>query len=111
MKKIFLLLLLVFVIAGCGEKEKSELDKILEEKNYIILDVRTLEEFYNGHLENAINMPYDQIDNSVSFDKNKTILVYCKSGRRSSIAKESLEKLGYTVYDLGAYENIELPKE
>jgi len=56
-------------------------------------------------------MPYDQIDNSVSFDKNKTILVYCKSGRRSSIAKESLEKLGYTVYDLGAYENIELPKE
>ena len=111
MKKILLFLLLGFVIVGCNEKEKSELDKILEQKNYIIVDVRTLEEYTEGHLKNAINLPYDQIDNSILLEKDKKILVYCKSGRRSSIAKETLERLGYSVYDLGAYENIELPKE
>lgn len=63
------------------------------------------------HLADAINIPYDEIDNNIDLDKDKLILVYCMSDTRSSIAYTKLTELGYEVYDLGAYDKIDLPKE
>ena len=68
-------------------------------KDYIILDVRTQEEFDQAHIPGAILIPNDQINDEaehVLIDKNQLILVYCRSGRRSKMAAEELVKLGYT---------------
>ena len=68
------------------------------EKNYVILDVREQEEFDEQHIPGAKLLPYTQIEDKAAEelpDKNQLILVYCRSGRRSKIAAESLAKLGY----------------
>ena len=108
MKKIFLLLVLLLV--GCTtvntyttitqDKAKEMME---EESNYIILDVRTKEEYEEKHIEDAINIPLDEIEKStVLKDKEQIIFVYCQSGRRSKEASEKLVNLGYTnVYDIG----------
>ena len=69
------------------------------ESGYIILDVRTPEEFAEKHIPNAINIPNENIGTdeiSALPDKNQLIMVYCRSGRRSKEAAEKLVKLGYT---------------
>ncbi len=109
MKKIVIILIIIITVCGCSSKDK--LDKIISENNYIIVDVRTEEEYNISHLKDSINIPYDEIDKSIKLDKNKIILVYCKSGTRSKIAYNNLTNLGYKVYDLGSYEEINLPKE
>ena len=105
MKKIIFLLILCLGLCGC--ESKNELEEILTENDYIIVDVRTKEEYEEGHLVDAINIPYDEIDEDINLDKNKTILVYCRSGNRSNIAFNILETLGFDVYDLGAFEEAE----
>lgn len=76
-----------------------------EESDYIILDVRTQEEYAQGHIPNAILIPDYEIEEkaeTVLKDKNQLILVYCRSGRRSKLASEILVKLGYTnIYEFG----------
>lgn len=65
----------------------------------IILDVRTEEEFASGHIKDAVLIPYEEIEakaESVITDKERLILVYCRSGRRSKIAAEKLVESGYT---------------
>ena len=79
--------------------------------NYIIVDVRTKEEYESSHIRGAINIPYDEIDESIELDKSKKILVYCQSGNRSKKAFVSLTNIGYNVYNLGGIEDIDLPKE
>lgn len=112
MKKILFILFISLIITGCSSSEDSlNLDQILEIGNYVIIDVRTEEEYSSGHVMDAINIPYDEIDERLEIDKEKTILVYCQSGNRSSIAYNILKNLGYEVLDLGAYESISLPKE
>ena len=74
-------------------------ERMEENPNVILLDVRTQEEFDEGHIPGAILIPYTEIENKAEAmlpDKDKLILVYCRSGRRSKIAAESLSKLGYT---------------
>lgn len=69
------------------------------EKDYIIIDARTDEEFAEGHIEGAILIPEYEISARAEKelpDKDALILVYCRSGRRSKIASEELVKLGYT---------------
>ena len=69
------------------------------ESNYIILDVRTYEEYNEGHVPGAICIPNETIgseDLSALPDKNQLILVYCRSGNRSKQASEKLVRLGYT---------------
>ena len=124
--KIVLLLLAIsliaFVIMGCskqtgktgGDKSggyqkitpavvKERLDK---GEKLIIVDVRTKEEYDDGHIPNSLLIPYDEIEAKAATllpDKNASIIVYCRSGRRSEIAAKSLVKLGYTnVADMGA---------
>jgi phage shock protein E len=75
----------------------------------LVIDVRTQAEWNNGHVEGAILIPYDVIGKkigAVAKEKSRRIYVYCRSGRRSQIAKEALEKLGYKdVVNLGSYED------
>ena len=69
------------------------------EQNYIILDVRTEEEFSEGHIAGAILIPDYEITEkaeSVLTDKDQQILVYCRSGRRSKNAASQLVELGYS---------------
>jgi len=61
--------------------------------------VREQDEYDSGHIPGAILIPYTEIENKAEEmipDKDELILVYCRSGRRSKIAAESLIKLGYT---------------
>ncbi len=75
----------------------------------LIIDVRTTREWNNGHLEGAVLIPYDQIGErigDVAKDRSQRIYVYCRTGRRSQIAKETLEKLGYKdIVNLGSLED------
>ena len=78
----------------------NEIVKIMEEnENYIILDVRTFEEYNEGHIPNAICIPNETIDKNVVEklpNKEQLILIYCRSGNRSKQATEKLLNLGYT---------------
>ena len=79
-----------------AEEAKQIMDS---EEGYVILDVRTQEEFAQGHIPGAILIPDTQIKaeaEKVLTDKNQLILVYCRSGRRSKLAAEALVELGYT---------------
>lgn len=69
------------------------------EQDYIVIDARTVEEFAEGHIKNAILIPEYEIAKRAEKelpDKDALILVYCRSGRRSKIASEELVNLGYT---------------
>ena len=94
------------IVAEKGEKAMyeqitpEEAKKIMDSgEEHIILDTREQDEFDSGHIPNAILIPYTEIENKAIEmipDKDKLILVYCRSGRRSKIAAEALSKLGYT---------------
>jgi rhodanese-related sulfurtransferase len=81
--------------------------KLLAEKNgAVLLDVRTADEYSGGHIPKAILLPYDAITRESAAKaiplKESTVVVYCRSGRRSAIAVRTLNELGYAnVYDLG----------
>ena len=65
----------------------------------ILLDVRSAEEFAEGHIPGAINIPHEEIDTyleSLSDYKNKPVVVYCRSGRRAKIAMDVLKKHNFT---------------
>ena len=112
MKKLVFLLLAVMLLTACGQdKEKDqgavyvnitaeEAKEIIDsEEGYIILDVRTQEEYDQGHIPGAIVISHEEITEKaedVLTDKEQLILVYCRSGRRSKIAANDLVKLGYT---------------
>lgn len=109
--------LLCIMLSACGndidKNIKSEGENIMYEQitqqeakqimdsgeDFILLDVREQDEFDNGHIPGAILIPYKQIPQkapSMLPDKNKQILIYCRSGRRSKIAAESLSQFAYT---------------
>lgn len=112
MKKNLIILALCLTIVGCGSKQYSnDIEKVMAENEYIVVDVRSAWEYNKGHVVNAINIPYETIDENTNLDKDKVIFVYCQSGGRSAIAFEMLKNLGYTVYDLGGYDSVNLPKE
>ena len=109
MKKIIPFLMALLLLAGCGaQSEEStyrqinveEADAMMEEESgYLILDVRTAEEYSEKHIPGAINIPNETIgteDIPELPDKEQLILVYCRSGNRSKQASEKLVKLGYT---------------
>lgn len=112
MKKL-VFISLVLLLVGCNNKteELTELEKVMKQNEYIIVDVRTKREYNGGHLVGAINIPYDEINEETNLDSDKLILVYCKSGSRSAIAYDTLISLGYDVYNMGAFDEIDLPKE
>ena len=93
-------------ISGVQAKEMMDADS-----SVIVLDVRTEEEYNQGHIEGSILIPNTEIDQRASeklTDKDATILIYCRSGNRSSIAARILVNAGYTnVYDFGGINDWE----
>lgn len=81
------------------------LQKLIKDKAppYILVDVRTPEEFRGGAIPTAVNIPVDQItDKPPTQDKGALIIVYCRSGSRSAMAASMLKRSGYTnVVDFG----------
>ena len=112
MKKLVFLLLVVMMLTACGQDKENdqgaaymnitteEAKQIMDsQEGYIILDVRTQEEYDEGHIPGAIVISHEEIAEKaeeVLTDKEQLILVYCRSGRRSKIAAEALVQLGYT---------------
>ena len=112
MKKLFFLLLAVMLLTACGKDKENDREAVYmnitaeearqimdTEEGYIILDVRTQEEYDQGHIPGAIVITHEEIAEKaegVLTDKDQLILVYCRSGRRSKIAAEALAELGYT---------------
>ena len=112
MKKLVFLLLAVMMLTACGQDKENdqgavfvnitaeEAKQIMDsQEGYIILDVRTQEEYDEGHIPGAIQISHEEIEaraEQVLTDKDQLILVYCRSGRRSKIAAEALAELGYT---------------
>lgn len=110
MKLKLLPLLFLLLLSGCGKNSGTEVDyrqvsmqeaiNIMNtQTGYVILDVRTREEYESAHIPGAICIPNESIGAEPPAqlpDKNQTILVYCRSGNRSKQASEKLAKLGYT---------------
>ena len=111
MKKLTLILMAVMLLTACGQDKENdqgavyvnitaeEAKEIMDiEEGYIILDVRTQEEYDQGHIPGAIVISHEEIEaraEEVLTDKDQLILVYCRSGRRSKLAAEALVELGY----------------
>ena len=111
-KQWILLFLGLLLLTACGAPTKNnqelvylnitaeEAKKLMDsEEGCIILDVRTREEYDQGHIPGAILIPNTEIEAKAADllpDKEQLILVYCRSGRRSKLAAQSLAALGYT---------------
>lgn len=112
---------MMLMLSGCAKNQTQEEEKVKisyqeitqkdakemmdAKEEMIILDVREQEEFAEGHIADAVLLPVGEIlkkAEEVLPDKEKKILVYCRSGRRSKIASQELAELGYTnVYEFG----------
>ena len=115
MKKIVLILITLLFIAGCsspiettgGLMSSQEAFKASQKNTgVLIVDVRTPQEYAEGHIANSINLPLDQLKEVASNklpDKEQSIYVVCRSGNRSSQAQDILESIGYTsITDIGS---------
>ena len=113
MKKMIVLMILflmsLLLLAGCGARQEESAYRqvtmeeaaamMREESGYIILDVRTAEEYSEKHIPGAVNVPDESIGSAgipELPDMGQLILVYCRSGNRSKQAAEKRVKLGYT---------------
>ena len=109
MRKLLSVFLAAILLAGCSAPKETasyrqiSMDEAItmmeEESGYIILDVRTPEEFADKHIPGAVNIPNETITAEEIPElpnKDQLILVYCRSGNRSKQASEKLAALGYT---------------
>lgn len=130
---VFALCIIASLITGCGKSYEQDLDvgelchcnkidncecalkyqtvnyeqakNLIYNGNTFLIDVRSEAEYNSGHIEGAISIPLDKIDD-IEFAKNINLIVYCRSGSRSKSAALKLLDLGYVnVYDLGSMDN------
>ena len=115
MKRIIPILMVLLLLSGCATQSTEKTYRQItmeeavtmmeEETGYIILDVRTAQEYSEKHIPGAINIANESIgteDIPELPDKDQLILVYCRSGNRSKQASEKLVKLGYTnIVEIG----------
>ena len=107
-----------FLLVSCGDKKHNgentakyhkitavESYAMMNEKEVVIVDVRTKSEYNEGHIKGAILIPNETIGKEMPSDlpdKNAIVLLYCRSGRRSREAANKLVEIGYrNVYDFG----------
>ena len=110
MKKILTCMLAALgLTTACGQANYETVDvkgfaELVNDTNVVVLDVRTADEFKEGHLEDAVNIDYKQsdfVEQAVArLPKDRTIAVYCRSGRRSAGAAELLANEGYRVVNM-----------
>ena len=116
MRKIILVLVAMLALFGCSSSgsEKNTFEQInmseamkrmANESDYIILDVRRIDEYSEKHIKGAINVPNESIGTEEIAElpnKDQLIYVYCRSGNRSRQASEKLVQLGYTnIVEMG----------
>ena len=116
MKKLFTVVLSAAAVAvpffaSANTAPQTEQSAVQPEKaKGVWIDVRSAEEFNTGHLQDAVNIPHDQIlarIQAVSPDKNAPVNLYCRSGRRAEAALTELKNAGYTnVTNHGGYEDL-----
>jgi len=94
---------------GSLDKE-ADIQQLIKD-GALVVDTRTPGEFSGGHIEGAINIPYDIIIRSIgqyAQDKSQPVIVYCHSGVRSGAAKHALEEAGYSnVINAGGYHRMQ----
>ncbi len=109
MKKYFTLILILFLSLACAQNTPADQNAAFNPDN-VLIDVRSPQEYEAGHLKNAKNIPADKIAEDIKYfvpDKEKTIVIYCRSGRRSAIAEKTLKELGYkNVINAGKYDDL-----
>ncbi len=109
MRNITALFFALFLFIACGHSGFDEKNIIIDESSTLI-DVRTEQEFKKGHLKNAINISHVEIKDKIGRyvkDRNKKIILYCRSGRRSGIAKKILTDMGYKkAVNAGSYKKL-----
>lgn len=121
--RIYLLTILALLMFTTGYAQETESEEVviktvdkeafksaIESGDYILFDVRTVEEYMEGHIENAKSLDVldDQFDKTISnIDKSQKYLIYCQSGGRSAKALKKMEEAGFThVLELeGGYQN------
>ena len=108
-KMLTCLLALMGLTSACGQKDFEDADvngfaELIANQDVVIFDVRTASEFAEGHIEGAINIDYKQGDfverSKATLPKDRTIAVYCRSGRRSAGAADLLAKEGFKLVNL-----------
>ena len=128
MEKLIICLFALLLVTGCGNKDQkvaeqsengsntvqaitcAKMKQMLdEEKDVVLIDVRSKEEYETQHLSKAINIPNERIKTiteNEDITKDTKIIVYCRSGARSKNSANELINMGYkNVYDLGAMSN------
>lgn len=110
MKKIITCLLTVLgMTSACGQKNYEDVDvsgfaELIADTSVIVLDVRTIDEYSDGHIERAINIDVKKDDflqkAQATIPTDKTVAVYCRSGRRSASACGKLSSVGYKCVNL-----------
>lgn len=113
MKRILYVALLSLLLIGCGKSNYQTINaqrakEMMEEDSVVIVDVRTNEEYNETHIQDAINIPLDELTETKikKIDelnsKENIILVYCASGKRSKQAAQKLADMGYiNIYNFG----------
>lgn len=89
--------------------ERAEKGWQLIEQGAMIVDVRTPQEFSDGHLDNAVNFPLSELDKHFKdIDKDKLIVLYCRSGNRSNQAYQYLQSQGFkNLHNAGGFEELQ----
>ncbi|MEW9050067.1 MAG: rhodanese-like domain-containing protein [Neobacillus sp.] len=105
----FLIVLIVVILSACGAISEGyrnvsteEAKQQIDDDEVVVLDVRTAEEFQQGHIPNAILLPLDELETRLDeLDKEETYLVVCRSGNRSAQASEILTSNSFTnIYNM-----------
>lgn len=109
MKKFWstLILFLVLVLTACGNNEYKDVSieeakGLIDNKDVVILDVRTTEEYQEGHIPNATLIPLQELESRLDeLDEHQTYLVVCRSGNRSAQASDLLTNNGFSnIYNM-----------
>lgn len=122
MKNIMAILvsLMNFLFGGCTDgfvsQGNEEFAATISDSNVQLVDVRTAEEFADGHIPGAVNIDVkrDDFDElaAAGLDSGRPVAVYCRSGARSKVAAKRLAGKGFTVYELDSgFMNWDGPKE
>lgn len=96
---VFSLLLTTLVMAGCDDEKAAKLAWPMIESGALLVDVRSAEEFGDGHLEGAVNIDWDNYDaliKAIGKDKQRPVVFYCRSGNRAGKSIVELSTRGYT---------------
>ena len=76
----------------------------LQKGSFIVIDVRTVDEYKDGHIESALHIPVDNIAETLSeIPQDKIVLLYCRSGMRAQNATECLKNNRYQAFNLGSF--------